>query len=96
MVLALCLHVGCLMASVPHSDMTGLKHYLIRGLWLTQAGGREGYGMQGKPAAAKASVTLQQPEVHHVISWGSCPWIAAPWHWWATQAPRRGGVDSYQ
>ena len=30
-------------ASVLHSDRTGLKEQLIRGLWLTQAGGREGY-----------------------------------------------------
>ena len=38
------LHVGHLRASVPHPDRTGLKERLIRGLWLTQAGGREGYG----------------------------------------------------
>ena len=25
-------------------DGTGLKQQIIRGLWLTQAGGREGYG----------------------------------------------------
>ena len=50
--------------------------------------------MRGKPAAAEATVTLQQPEVHRVFSWGSCPWITAPWQWWAAQATRRGGVDS--
>ena len=38
------LHVGRLRASVLRSDRTGLKEQLIRGLWLTQAGGREGYG----------------------------------------------------
>ena len=38
------LHVGCLRASVLPSDRTGLKEQLIRGLWLTQAMGREGYG----------------------------------------------------
>ena len=38
------LHVGRLRASVLHSDRTGLKEQLIRGLWLTQTGGREGYG----------------------------------------------------
>ena len=43
--LALPLRVGRLGASVLHSDRTGLKKQLIRGLWLTQAGRREGYGM---------------------------------------------------
>ena len=38
------LHVGRLRASVSHPDRMGLKEQLIRGLWLTQAGGREGYG----------------------------------------------------
>ena len=38
------LRVGRLRASVLHSVRTGLKEELIRGLWLTQAGGREGYG----------------------------------------------------
>ena len=42
--LALPLCVGLLRASVLRSDRTGLKEQLIRGLWLTQAGGREGYG----------------------------------------------------
>ena len=46
----------------------GLKEQLIRGLWLAQARGREGYGMQGEPAMAEASVTLHQPEEHHVFS----------------------------
>ena len=41
--LALPLCVGCLRVSVLRSDRTGLKEQLIRGLWLTQAGGREGY-----------------------------------------------------
>ena len=36
--------VGRLRASVPRPDRTGLKEQLIQGLWLTQAGGREGYG----------------------------------------------------
>ena len=30
-------------------------------------------GMWGKPAAAEASVTLQQPETRHVFSRGSFP-----------------------
>ena len=36
------LRVGRLRAPVLRSDRTGLKEQLIRGLWLTQAGGREG------------------------------------------------------
>ena len=53
----------------------GLKEQLIRGLWLAQAMGREGYGMQGEPAAAEACMTLLQPEAHRAFSRGSCPWI---------------------
>ena len=34
--------VGCLRASVLRSDRTGLKEQLLRGLWLTQAGGGRG------------------------------------------------------
>ena len=90
---ALPLCVGRLRVSVLHPDRTGLEQRLIRGLWLTQAGEREGYRMQGEPAAAEADVTLQQPEAHCVF-WGSCPWITGRWQWWAAEAPRRGGVDS--
>ena len=50
----------------------GLKEELIRGLWLTQAGGKEGYGRQGEPAATEAGVTLHQPEVHRVFSCVLC------------------------
>ena len=50
--------------------------------------------MRGEPAVAEAGVTLQQPEVCHVFSQGSCPWITERWQWRAAQAPRRGGVDS--
>ena len=50
--------------------------------------------MWGEPAAAEASVTLQQPEACHVFSWGSCPWITGPWQWRAAQVPGREGVDS--
>ena len=50
--------------------------------------------MRGEPAAAETSLMLQQPEAHHVFSWGSCPWITGPWQWWAAQAPGVGeGVD---
>ena len=48
------LRVGHLRSSVLCSDRTGLKEHLLRGLWLTQAAGREGYRMRGKPAAAEA------------------------------------------
>ena len=48
------LRVGSLRAS----ERTGLKEWLIRGLWLAQARGREGYGTWGKPAAAEACMTL--------------------------------------
>ena len=50
--------------------------------------------MRGKPAAAEAGMTLQQPEVHRVFSQGSCPWITGPWQWQAAQAPRSKGMDS--
>ena len=53
--LALPLHVGRLRAPVPHPDRTGLKEQLLRGLWLTQAAGREGYGGGG------ASLRRQRP-----------------------------------
>ena len=91
--LAPTLHVGRLRASVLCSDGTCLKQQLIRGLWFTQAGGREWYRMWGKPVVAEAGVTLQQPQVYHVFSWGSCPWITRPWQWWAAQAPWRGCVE---
>ena len=48
--------------------------------------------MRGQPAAAEATVTLQQPEACCVFSWGSCPWVTGLAV--AAQAPRRGGVDS--
>ena len=50
-------------------------------------------GMRGEPAAAEASITLQQPEVHHVFSQGTCPWITGPWQWPVEQIPV-GCVDS--
>ena len=50
--------------------------------------------MQGEPAAAGASMTLQQPEARRVFSQGNCPWIVEAWQWRAAQAPGRGGVDS--
>ena len=62
------LHVGCPLASVLRPDRRELKERLVRGLWLTQARGREGYGMRGEPVVAEASVTLQQPEACHVFS----------------------------
>ena len=88
------LRVCRLRASVLRSDRMGLKKQLIRGLWLNQARGRVGYSMWGKPAAAEAIVTLQQPEARRAFSRGSCPWIMGPWQWRAAQAPGRGGVHS--
>ena len=73
------LRVGRLRASVLHSDRTGLKEQLLRELWLTQAEGREGYGMRGEPVVAEAAMMLHQPEVCRVFSQGSCPWITGPW-----------------
>ena len=88
------LPVGCLRTSVLRSDRMGLKGQLLRGLWLTQARGREGYGVPGEPAVAEAGVTLQQSEACCVFSQGSCLWITGPWQWRAAQAPGRGGVES--
>ena len=88
------MRVGRLRASVLRSDRTGLKEPLIRGLWLTQAGGREGHGVRGEPVVAYSGVTLHQPEARRAFSRGSCPWIPGPWQWRAVQAPRNGGVDS--
>ena len=83
--LAQLLHVGRLRSSVPHPDRMGLKEQLIRGLWLTQARGREEYGMRGEPAGGRGRC---------VLSWGSCPWLTGPWQWRAAQALGRAGVES--
>ena len=94
------LRVGGLRASVLRSHRTRLKEQLIRGLWLTQAEGREGYGCGASlqwQAVADAGVTLHQPEARgarRAFSRGSCPWITGPWQWRAAQAPGRGGVES--
>ena len=66
--LALPLSVGRLRVSVLCLDRTRLKEQLLSGLWLTQARGREGYGVRGEPAAAEANVTLHQSEARHVRS----------------------------
>ena len=92
--LALPLHVSHPLVSVICPDRRGLKEQLIRGLWLTQAKGREEYEMWGEPVVAEARVTLQQPGACLVFSRGSCPWITVPWQWRAAQAPGRGGLDS--
>ena len=50
------LRVGRLRASVLRSDRTGLKEQLLRGLWLTQAGGEGAVQRRrGEPAASEAS-----------------------------------------
>ena len=88
--LVLPLRVGRLRASVVCADRMGLKEQLIRGLWFTQGGAREGHGMQGGPAAAEANMTLQQPNTCRVFSRGSCPWITGPWQWRACTGSREG------
>ena len=88
------LRVGHLRASVFRSHRTGLKEQLFWGLWLTQAGGKEGSGVRVEPVEAEAGVTLQQPEVCRAFSRGSCPWIMGHWQWRVAQAPGRGGVES--
>ena len=62
------LRVGRLRASVLRSHRTGLKEQLLRGLWLTQAGGREGHGCGASLQVAEAGVSLQQPEAGRVFS----------------------------
>ena len=47
--------------SVLHPDWRWLKELLIRWLWLTQAQGREGYGMRDEPVVAEAGVSVKQP-----------------------------------
>ena len=51
------LRVGHLRASVLHSHWTGLKEQLLWGLWLTQAGRREGYG-------CRVNLRWQRPACH--------------------------------
>ena len=47
------LHVGHLRASVARPDRTGLKEQLIRGLWLTQAGGGSGTEEAGRACGGR-------------------------------------------
>ena len=49
------LHVGHPLASVLRPERRGLKERLIRGIWLTQAGRKEGFRVRGKPAMTEAS-----------------------------------------
>ena len=88
------LHVGRLRASVPRPDRTGLKEQLLRGLWLTQAGGGRGTEEAGRACGVRGVVTLQQPEARCAFSRGSCPWLTGAWPWRAAEAPGRGGVES--
>ena len=91
------LRVGHLRASVLCSDRTGLKEQLIRGLWLTQAGGREGYGSYNSNAGWACSRGWRDV----ATAWGApcvlpgkLSLIPGPWQWRAAQAPGRGGVES--
>ena len=61
------LRVGHPRASVLCPDRTGLKEQLIQGLWLTQARGRERFGMWGEPVVTEAGMTLQQLEAPCVL-----------------------------
>ena len=47
------LRVGCLRASVLRSHRTGLKEQLLRGLWLTQAGGGSGTEEAGRACGGR-------------------------------------------
>ena len=50
------LHVGRLRASVPHPGRMGLKEQLLRGLWLTQAGGEGAVQRRrGEPVVSEVS-----------------------------------------
>ena len=88
------LRVARLRAYVLRPDRTGLKEQLLRGLWLTQAGGGSGTEEAGRACGVRGVMTLQQPEARHAFSRGSFPWITGAWPWRAAQAPGRGGVES--
>ena len=88
------LRVGCLRASVPCRNRTGLKEQLLRGLWLIQAGGREGYGCGASLRRQRLAGHCSSPRCAMPFSRGSCPWITGAWPWRAAPAPGRGGVDS--
>ena len=51
--LALPLRVGRLRVSVPRPDRMGLKEQLLRGLWLTQAGGGRGTEEVGRACGGR-------------------------------------------
>ena len=75
------LRVGRLRASVLRSDRTGLKEPLLRGLWLTLAGGGSGTEEAGRACGVRGGVTLQQPEERRAFSQGSCPRFTGDWQW---------------
>ena len=50
--------------------------------------------MPSDPMVAESGVMLQQPEVHHVFSWGSCSWITGTLVVAAAQVHGRRDVDS--
>ncbi|XP_060142899.1 receptor-interacting serine/threonine-protein kinase 2-like isoform X1 [Globicephala melas] len=84
------LHVGRRRTSVLRSDRTGLKEELIRGLWLSQAGGREGHRGQGEPVAPQADVTLHQPEARRAFSREVVPGSREPGSGGLHRLPGRG------
>ena len=88
------LRVGRLRACVLRSDRTGLKEPLLRGLWLTQAGGGSGTEEAGRACGVRGVMTLHQPEARRAFSRGRCSRIMGAWQWRAAQAPGTGGVES--
>ena len=78
--------------SPPRQD--GVKGAAASGALAHSGRGEGGVQMLVEPMGAVAGMMLQQPEVHHAFSRGSCPWITGPWQWRAAPAPRRGGVES--
>ena len=89
------LRVGRLRASVLRSHRTGLKEQLLRGLWLTQAGGGgSGTEEAGRACGVRGVVTLQQPEARRAFSRGCCSRITGPWPCRAAPATGRRGVES--
>ena len=85
------LRVGRLKVSVLRSGRMGLKVQLFQGLWLTQARGREGYGMRDEPAAAEGNLTL-----HSLRRTVHSPSYVVPGSWVpGSQDPGSGGPHRF-
>ena len=77
------LRVGRLRASVFCSHRTGLKEQLLRGLWLTQAGGKEGYRCGA--SLRQQSLACRCSSLRHVVR---SPGKVVP----GSREPCRGGL----